>query len=103
MYFYIRDRALAFIHNSNRQNYFGDCLQSKSFVFAEHPGGSVVKNPPANAGNTGDSGWIPGLERPPGGGNGNPVQYSCLGNARDRGTRRVTVHGITKSPTQHSD
>ena len=41
------------------------------------PGGSVVKNPPANAGN---AGLIPGLERSPGEGNGNPLQYSCLGN-----------------------
>ena len=42
-------------------------------------GGSVVKNPPANAGGTGDTGSIPGSGRSPGGGNGNPVQYSCLG------------------------
>ena len=41
------------------------------------PGSSVVKNPPANAG---DAGWIPGLERSPGEGNGNPPQYSCLEN-----------------------
>ena len=45
-------------------------------------GGSVVKNPPANAG---DAGLIPGSGRPPGGGNGNPLQYSCLGNPTDRG------------------
>ena len=47
------------------------------------PGGSVVKNPPANAG---DVGSIPGLGRCPGEGNGNVVQYSCLGNPMDRGT-----------------
>ena len=46
------------------------------------PGGSVVKNPPVNAGNTGS---IPGWGRSPGEGNGNPLQYSCLGNATDRG------------------
>ena len=46
------------------------------------PGGSVLKNPPANAG---DVGLIPGLERSPGVGNGNPLQYYCLGNSMDRG------------------
>ena len=46
------------------------------------PGGSVVKNPPANAA---DIGSILGLGRSPGGGNGNPLQYSCLGNPMDRG------------------
>ena len=45
-------------------------------------GGSVVNNPPANAG---DMGLIPGLGRSPGKGNGNPLQYSCLGNLMDRG------------------
>ena len=47
--------------------------------------GPVVKNLPANAGATGDAGLIPGSERSPGGRNGNPIQYSCLGNAMDRG------------------
>ena len=46
------------------------------------PGGSVVKNAPANAGDTGS---IPGLGRSPGKGNGNSLQYSCLGNPMDRG------------------
>ena len=49
------------------------------------PGGSVVKNPPANAGDIGDAGLIPGSERSPGSGNGNPLQYSCLENLMDRG------------------
>jgi len=53
------------------------------------PGSSVVKNPPANAG---DLGSIPGLGKSPGGGNGNPLQYSCLGNLMDRGAWRATVH-----------
>ena len=52
------------------------------------PGGSVVKNPPANAG---DAGSIPVSGRSPGGGNGNPLQYSCPGNPMDRGARRATV------------
>ena len=54
------------------------------------PGGSVVKNLPANAG---DSGSIPGSERFPGEGNGNPLQYSFLENPMDRGAWRATVHG----------
>ena len=45
----------------------------------------MVKNPPANAGDTRDAGLIPGSGRSPGGGNGNPLQYSCLGNPMDRG------------------
>ena len=49
------------------------------------PGGSVVKNLPANAGDIGDAGLIPGSERSPGRGNGNPLQYSCLENSMDRG------------------
>ena len=49
------------------------------------PGGSVVKNPPADTGDTGDVGSILGLGRSLGGVNGNPLQYSCLGNSKDRG------------------
>ena len=49
------------------------------------PGGSVVKSPPANAGDTGDVGSIPVSGRSPGGGNGNLLQYSCLENSMDRG------------------
>ena len=45
----------------------------------------VVKNPPANAGDLKDAGSIPGLGRSPGGGHGNPLQYSCLENPLDRG------------------
>ena len=47
------------------------------------PSVSVVNNPPANAGGTGDVGLIPGLERSSGGGNGNPLQYPCLGDPMD--------------------
>ena len=60
------------------------------------PGSSMVKNPPANAG---DAGSIPGLGRSPGGGNDNPLQYYCLENPMDRGGWWVTVHGIAKSQT----
>ena len=61
------------------------------------PDGSVVKNPLANAGDTGDTVSIPGLGRSPRGGNGNPLQYSCLENPTDRGAWRATVCGVPKS------
>ena len=63
----------------------------------------MVKNPPANAGDTRDAGSIPELGNSPGIGNGNPLQYSCLGNSMDRGAWRAAVHGATKSQTQWSD
>jgi len=59
----------------------------------------VVKNLPASAGDIRDAGSIPGLGRSPGGGHGNPLQYSCLQNPMDRGAWRATVHGVTKSWT----
>ena len=59
----------------------------------------VVKNTPSSAGNVRDLGLIPGLGRSPGEGNGNPLQYSCLENPMDRGARKATVHGVTKSRT----
>ena len=59
----------------------------------DFPGGSVVKNPPANAG---DLGSIPESGKSLGEGNGNPLQYSCLGNLMDRGAWRATVHGVAK-------
>ena len=57
------------------------------------PDGSVVKNPPANAG---DPGSIPGWGRSAGEGKGNPLQYSCLGNPMDRGAWQASVHGVAK-------
>ena len=63
------------------------------------PGGLVVKNSPANAGDTGNMGLTPGLERSGGGGNGNPLE-----NPIDRGAWRATVHGVTGelSTTDHA-
>ena len=63
------------------------------------PGGVVVKNPPANAGDTRDLGLSPGLGRSPGKGNGNPLQYSCLKNSMDKGAWQATVHRIAESDT----
>ena len=62
----------------------------------------MVKNLPANAGDTRDAGSIPWWGRSPGDGNGNPLQYSCLENPMDRGVWQATLHGITKSWTQLS-
>ena len=59
-------------------------------------GGSVVKNPPANAG---EAGSIPGLGKFPGGGHGNPLQYSCLQNPMDRGAWWAAVHSVEKIQT----
>ena len=66
-------------------------------------GGSVVKSPPANAGDTRNADLVPGLERSSGGGNGNPLQHFCLENPMDRGTWWAAVHGVAKSQTQLSD
>ena len=61
----------------------------------------MVKKPPVNAGDTGS---IPGSGRYPGEGNGNPLQYSCLGNPMDRGALQATVHEVTKEldMTEHA-
>ena len=56
----------------------------------------MVKNPLANAE---DAGSIPERGRSPGGGNDNPLQYSCLENPMDRGAWRATVHGVAKTQT----
>ena len=66
------------------------------------PGGSVVKNLPANAGDIRDVSLIPGSGRSPGEGNGNLLQYSCLENPTDRGAWRATVHRVTKCWTRLS-
>ena len=62
----------------------------------------MVKKPPANTINARDACSIPGLERYPGEGNGNPLQYSCLENPMDGGTWQATVHRVPKSLTQLS-
>ena len=63
------------------------------YIFMGFPGNSVVKNLPANAR---DACLMPGSGRSPGGGKGNPLQYSCLGNPMDRGAWQAAVHGVTK-------
>ena len=56
----------------------------------------MVKNPSANSGDIRDAGLIPGSRRPPGGGHGNPLQYSCLVNPMDREACQATVHGVPR-------
>ena len=63
----------------------------------------VVKNVSANAGDAREIGLIPGSGRSPGGGHGNPLQYSCLENPMDRGAWRAAVHGVAKSWTRLSN
>ena len=69
------------------------------FVSGCSPSGSVVKNLPANVGDSGVVVSIPGLGRSLGGGRGNPLQYSCLDSSKDRGAWQAIVHGVTESDT----
>ena len=72
-------------------------MNGKKSVWHDFPGGSKVKNPPANIG---DVGLIPGSGRSPGEGDGNPLQYSCLENPMDREAWWTTVHGVSQSQTR---
>ena len=63
----------------------------------------MIENTPVNAGTVGDEDSVPGSERSPGGGNGNPLQYSCQDNPMDKGAWRATVHGVAKTQTQLSN
>ena len=89
-----RVHTVKFTHKSSRK-YRLRYSDRKGFPF-----GSVVKSPPANAG---DADSVPGSGRSPGGGNGNMLQCSCLENPMDRGTWQAAVHRVTKSWTQLSD
>ena len=76
--------------------------ESENTLAAESLGflnGSVGKESSCNVGDIGDKGLIPGSGRSPGIGNGNPLQYSCLGNPMERGAWRTTIHGAAKSQT----
>ena len=83
---------------------FSSCSGRGLLLVAVHrllgfSGDAKVKNLPANAGDAGVLGWIPSSGRSSGGGSGNPLQYSCLGNPMDRGAWWATVHGVAKSRT----
>ena len=71
-------------------------VRDLSRLLVGFPGGTVVKNSPANAGDIRDMGSIPGSRRSPRVENGNPLQYSCLGNSMDRAAWWATVHGVMK-------
>ena len=73
---------------------------SVSIILFGYKGGTSGKESAVNEGNVRDSGLIPGLGRSPGGGHGNPLQYSCLENPMDRGAWRATVHRVAKSWTR---
>ena len=70
------------------------------YILWGFPGGLVGKNPPANAGDTGDASWIRESGRSPGEGNGSPLQYFRLENPMDRGAWQAIVHRVVKSQTQ---
>ena len=89
-----------FINQMDSLNLSGTC---KPYICIVFPGGSVVKNLPADVGDRGDMGLIPGLGRSSGGGNGNPLQYSCLENSMDRGAWWTIVPWVAKSQTQLSN
>ena len=78
------------------------CRWGKSWTRSVFLGCAVVKNPPTNAGDKGDISSIPRSGRSLGGGNCNPVQYSCLENSKDRVAWQATVHRITTSWTHLS-
>ena len=84
---------------AHRNEHVELCGFVKMALFWGFPGGTVGKNPPANAGDARDVGSMPELGRSPGGGNSNPFQYSCLRNPVDRGAWWVTVPGVTTNRT----
>ena len=81
----------------------GSCVSVFSFLKWDFTRGASAQHPPANAEDSRDVGSVPGLGRSPGGGNGNPLQYSCLKNPMDKGALQATVHGVAKSQTQLSN
>ena len=85
------------ITGSEKRAYRTGNKSASPISYLGFPGGTAVRNPPGNAGDTRDMGSIPGSGRSPGVGNGNPLQYSCLGNPMDKGARWAKVHEITKS------
>ena len=75
------------------------CTHTHTHMYRASLVAQLVTNLPANAGDTRQAGLIPWLGRSLGGGYGNPLQYSCLGNLMDRGDWQATVHGITELDT----
>ena len=90
----VKDREAwrAAVHGATESN-TTEWLSNTKYRVWGFPCGSCVKNLPANAGDPRNAGWIPGLGRPPGGGHGNPLQYSCLENPMDRGVGELQFTG----------
>ena len=91
----IRDTGDQNHHELSPHTCFRIAIIKKGF-----PGGTEVKDPPVNAGDTSDTGLISGSGRSLGVGNSNPLQYSCLENFMDRGAWQAIVCGVAKSQTQ---
>ena len=97
-------RQPAHMQNSMQKQMFFEALTyfwSKLKWREVFPGGSVVKNSPANAEDIRFANSIPGWRRSPGGGRGNPLQYSCLENVMDRGAWWAAVHGVSQRVRHH--
>ena len=77
-------------------SFMHSCMNSLSSSLVGLPRWLSVKNLPANSGDPRDMGSIPGWERSPARGNGNPLQYACLKNLMDRGAWQATVHGLQR-------
>ena len=84
-------------------NTTGILIKRRNLCIDMHQGFPGSSDGKESARNAGDLGSIPGLGRSPGEGNGNPLQYSCLGNPMDGGVRQAIVCGVAKSRTQLSD
>ena len=99
-YLYISNHKHVLRQTECRSRWDGSALSYWSFfIETGFPSSSAGKESACNAGDTGDVGSIPGSGRSPGGGNGNLLRYSCLGNPMDRGAWRAIVHGVAKSQT----
>ena len=88
------------VHFKHADLFFVNYVWTQLLNFKKMKVALVVKNPPASAGDIRDAGSIPGSGRSPGGEHGNPLQYSCLENPKDRGAWRALVHGVSKISTQ---
>ena len=77
----------------------GSCIWYIVINLWGFPGSSMLKESSCSAGDAGDTGWVPWLGGSPGGLHGNPLQYACLENPRDKGAWKPTVHRVAKSQT----
>ena len=95
----MEEENVVHIHNGIFLSLKKNEFESGLVRWGSFSGGSVVRNPPANIGDPRDASSIPGSGRSPGGGKGNPFQYSCLKTSMDRGVWKATVLWAAKSWT----